>query len=427
MDNWQNYTTRILEGAQFAVGAKSPVDRDKGIIRHCKILGLKSPNSHNVAGATSTEYDLNALRKAKHLYEGIPVKWNHRPRNKPFNEDEDADAKLGVFRNIVVESDGMYGDFHYNRSHPKIPRILEDAERPDLGMYSFSHDADGRGPVVNGVFRVTHIPEARSVDIVYRGATNKTLFESHRRGGAMPKTLTSVLQESWLRPDLSMVRKRWISHLLESPHMTTKVKVREAEYPMGEMPVDAPPDANSSGEPEDMLKGGFEQALHALATSALNGEIDEAAACKKFKDFLKHYLAVSGTDEPAEPADSPDEPDAKAMEESLKRKAKEAEADAATQKLNRYEAVERLLESTKRRDVPGSVKTALLAMETDDERRALLNEMTRIENRPRSTSPHNAPAPPGTRVETTEAAYAERYRKLFKRDPKSVTIQEAKK
>ncbi len=411
----------------FASGDSSPVDRDKGIIKRVKILGLDSPNSHAVAGAKSTRYTLEALKAARPLYEGVACKWNHRSRNKPHNEDDGAEEKIGVLRSVTVESDGLYGNLHVNRSHPHAAILFEDAERPDLRQLSLSHDADGQGPVENGVFVVKRIPMVRSVDVVYRGATNKTLFESQARGTtAMSKTTQQVWQETWLRPDLSAPRKRWAAKIIESYCGTMKVKTKEGEMPMGDMPVDDMP--ADGGAPGEALKAGVRTECVAVIDDCLNGGGDPAECLKRVKDLLTAHAKLSGTDEPEPPA--ADEVPAEAAESLA---AKKAAADAialresqATDKLARYEAVEKLLESAKQRDVSPAIKAALLALSTDEERQAVLNEMVRLKNPPRSTSPNNAPPAPNAKAPAfTEATYEASYERLFKRKPASVALREA--
>ena len=184
----------IATAPPAAGGAR--VDRQKKVIFGVKMGGFESPNRHGVDGVKGTIYDRAAIAKALPLYEGLPGFADHPPRDKAAAERSIKDA-LGIYRNVQLKDDGWYGDFHLVPSHPLCEALLDVAERDELaGLYSISHNADGRGKVVGDRYHVTEIVEVRSCDVVTRGATTKTFFESQEGSRTMKKQLRQAILES---------------------------------------------------------------------------------------------------------------------------------------------------------------------------------------------------------------------------------------
>jgi hypothetical protein len=142
------------------------VDRDKGIIYSVKILGWESDNGRR--------YLPEAGQKAVPLYEGSKVFLDHPEKRQATRDDDDA---FGRLHNVHWEEDGVYGDLHFFKSHPMAARVCEDVER-GLGVFGMSHNAQGEGETVDGVFVIQRIVEVRSVDLVSEPATVKNLWES---------------------------------------------------------------------------------------------------------------------------------------------------------------------------------------------------------------------------------------------------------
>ena len=154
---------------------KLRVDREKRMIYGLKLAGMQSRNSHG-ENADGTDYAIEAYQKAKHLYEGAPGYWGHPPRATP-NVERPPHEKILTYCDIEVRNDGVYGNAKYLGSHPYTPLLLEAVEG-DPGWFALSHNATGRGPVRNRRYVIEEIGQVKSVDVVCRGATNKTLFES---------------------------------------------------------------------------------------------------------------------------------------------------------------------------------------------------------------------------------------------------------
>lgn len=155
---------RLIE--KTAVGGR--VDRQNGIVRGVKILGARSKNGRI--------YSNDALEKVTKFYEGVGVKIDHsEAAERPLMDD------VGILTNIRRKDDGIFGDFQILTSHPYAAAILERAERFP-GSFGFSHQADGRVEVREGIEHVVDIVSVESVDLVSKPATNKSLFESVGEG-----------------------------------------------------------------------------------------------------------------------------------------------------------------------------------------------------------------------------------------------------
>ncbi len=147
------------------------VDRDAGIIYGVKVLGWDSDNGRR--------YLPEAGRAAIGLYEGAKVFLDH-PAKKDNGPRSDADA-FGRLHAVHWTTEGVFGDLHFYTSHPMAERVCEDAEKIDsLGVFGLSHNAQGEGETVDGIFVIHRIVEVRSVDLVSEPATVRNLKESRR-------------------------------------------------------------------------------------------------------------------------------------------------------------------------------------------------------------------------------------------------------
>ena len=196
--------------------APMDVDEETGVIKRIKILGWESRNGRR--------YLPEAVKPKLHYYDGAKAFCDHPKR---ATDTRDCDDALGVWRNPVLEADGVYADLHYFRSHPLASRVVEDAKR-GLGVFGASHNADGK--VVDdpsGDSVVHDLLEVRSVDLVTDAATVTNLRESRH----MQTTLRQLIEASKAKP--------LFKHLLEMP---------EDEMPPLDMPMDAPPEAPVEGD-----------------------------------------------------------------------------------------------------------------------------------------------------------------------------------
>lgn len=231
----------------FHRGAGSPlrVDEEVGIIHRIKILGWQSDNGRR--------YLPEAARGYLHLYDGAKCFCNHP--DKPARM-RDADDALGIWRKPVWESDGVYADLHYLKTHPMAARVVEDAKR-GLGVFGMSHNADGEVERQGGTDVVGRITEVRSVDLVSDAATVSNLWEGRT------------------------VAKKHVKRLVE---------MYEDEMPAGAAPV-----AADGGGHEDDLFAAFKK---------LRDEDPEKA--NKILAMLKAEMGGGGDDEPVPEEDDSD-------------------------------------------------------------------------------------------------------------------------
>lgn len=196
------FSVSLREALGFSQSASGQrVDRDKKILFGVKMGGWSSPNRHDIDGVDGTDYERAAITRALPLYEGLQAFSDHPSRKDPTQERAARDA-LGIYHNVRVGDDGWYGDLHLIPSHPLTEALLDVAENEKLaGTYSLSHNADGKGVVKGRRYVIQEILQVRSVDVVTRGATTKTLFESR---SPMKTKLRAVVTESKLPAKLKV-------------------------------------------------------------------------------------------------------------------------------------------------------------------------------------------------------------------------------
>jgi hypothetical protein len=190
--------------------APHKVDPEKGIIYDVKVCGLESKNQN--------DYTPQVFAKSLKLYEGIRCNIDHKERGKQ-KEDRKVIDRFGRLKECRVESDGLYGNLHYNPKHPLSECVAwwaaNDPEALGLSQVAIG---DGRRKP-NGRHQVESITSVFSVDLVADSATTKSLHESEE-----PKMEeeTSVDQES-RTPDeeLALLKKEKSARLLCESHNIT--------------------------------------------------------------------------------------------------------------------------------------------------------------------------------------------------------------
>jgi hypothetical protein len=143
------------------------VDRESGVIRGVKLLGLSSRNGRR--------YREHALSEAVALYEGAKVNINH-PKGHPLSP-RDYQDRLGVVRGVQFRSgEGLFGDLHFNPRHALSEQLVWDAEHApqNVGM---SHNVLARTKQLGDETVVEAITKVQSIDLVADPATTKGLYE----------------------------------------------------------------------------------------------------------------------------------------------------------------------------------------------------------------------------------------------------------
>jgi hypothetical protein len=143
------------------------VDREAGIIRGVKLLGLASRNGRR--------YRESALEGAVSLYEGAKVNINH-PKGHPLSP-RDYQDRLGVVRGVEFRAgEGLFGDLHFNPKHALSEQLVWDAEHApqNVGM---SHNVLARTSRNGNDTIVEAITKVQSIDLVADPATTSGLYE----------------------------------------------------------------------------------------------------------------------------------------------------------------------------------------------------------------------------------------------------------
>ncbi|HEX3598897.1 MAG TPA: hypothetical protein VHU84_02070 [Lacipirellulaceae bacterium] len=143
------------------------VDREAGVIRGVKLLGLNSRNGRR--------YRESALVDAIALYEGAKVNINH-PKGHPLSP-RDYQDRLGVVRGVQFRaSDGLFGDLHFNPRHALSEQLVWDAEHASQNV-GMSHNVLARTKQVGDEVVVEAITKVQSIDLVADPATTSGLYE----------------------------------------------------------------------------------------------------------------------------------------------------------------------------------------------------------------------------------------------------------
>jgi hypothetical protein len=170
---------------ESVMSAPARIDTEAGVIHGVRVLGKVSQNGR--------EYTDAAMTQALPLYEGVKVNVDH-VRGTGKTERNFAEG-VGELRNVRRESDAVYADLHYLKSHPLAPLLVESAERFPK-QFGLSHDAEGKVVRSRGKSMVESVVAVHSVDLVGRPATNAGLFESIGDERKTMKTTIRSLVES---------------------------------------------------------------------------------------------------------------------------------------------------------------------------------------------------------------------------------------
>ncbi|MEX2142486.1 MAG: hypothetical protein WD894_24750 [Pirellulales bacterium] len=160
--------SQLLQEFCSSRGVALRIDRDAGLLRGVKLLGLASKNGR--------EYPETTLARAASLYEGAKVNLNH-PKGHPL-APRDYQDRLGTIRNVAARpGEGLFGDLQFNPKHALAEQLLWDAEHAPENV-GFSHNVQARTGKRGDQTIVEEILAVQSVDLVADPATTRGLFES---------------------------------------------------------------------------------------------------------------------------------------------------------------------------------------------------------------------------------------------------------
>jgi hypothetical protein len=169
-------------------GVAVRVDRQAGVIRGVKVLGLESRNGR--------VYLPDALAQAVSLYEDAKVNVNH-PKGSP-STPRDYQDRIGAIRNVALrDGEGLFGDFHFNPKHALAEQLIWDAENAAENV-GFSHNVEARVARRGDQTVVEAITRVQSVDLVADPATTRGLFESagsDAQASENPPTLDELVRD----------------------------------------------------------------------------------------------------------------------------------------------------------------------------------------------------------------------------------------
>jgi hypothetical protein len=252
-------TVELLEYSQVTRARK--IDEDKGVLYDLVILGPRSANGRDYPEATQ--------RKALRLLEGRQAFANHAPKGSGNPSVYDV---IGVWRNCRVEGKKTYGNFHYFKTHPLAPRLVEAARRPELNnALGFSISARGATRHDGSREVVEDIAEVLSIDCVSQPASVAGLYEDIHEGRTTMKLKTLIEKLKARRPAAS----RLLREAAESGIMS--------DY--GNTDVDVPDDdvESSDGAADEAIKSAFKAAWAALLD---DDGLDDAEVLKKARQIL---------------------------------------------------------------------------------------------------------------------------------------------
>lgn len=264
------------------------VDREAGIIKDVKLLGLKSRNGRR--------YLESALSGGVSKYEGAKVNVNH-PKGSP-GSPRDYQDRLGVIRNVQYrEGDGLYGDLHFNPKHGISEQLAWDAEHApqNVGM---SHNVHAKTKQDKGEMAVEAINRVTSVDLVADPATTDGLFE--HEGSTLSEVIAAGKDSG-------------------SPLLPVLEAFVTANQQMGQSPVAMPQAMQQDGpQVNNQLLAGLKSAMNAL--------IDDSSL--SVDEVLNIIRKAVGTADPEEDPPVEDE-DEDMFEDPEKKKKFEENVNAA--------------------------------------------------------------------------------------------------
>lgn len=172
-----------IEDAAFESIAEDRIDREKGIIRGVKLLGLKSRNKRS--------YDTKGVRDtAPKVLANAPIYFDHPEVANKSRSYRDKFAVVGP-KVEYRTGEGYFGDIHYNPKHPVAEQFLWDVvNHPKTFGMSINSGVKFGKANSDGDVSVEAIEVLRSVDIVTKPATTAGIFESEEAEEVMDlKTL----------------------------------------------------------------------------------------------------------------------------------------------------------------------------------------------------------------------------------------------
>lgn len=171
-------------------------DAELGVVYGMKVLGWESRNRRRY-------HSVKAQSNLPTLYEGKASYLDHSTPGKPTSVRD----RFANLREVSVEDDGVYCNYHYNPAHEFAPAFrwwVDNAMAyPDVDGIGLSHEAMVEGGYAkDGWLDVTAVAAVERVDLVADPGSVKSLFESLQKEDdvKLEELTVKSLQEG--RPDL---------------------------------------------------------------------------------------------------------------------------------------------------------------------------------------------------------------------------------
>lgn len=176
-------------------GATLTVERETGLIRGVKVLGLHSRNGRI--------YRESALAGGATLYEGAKVNVNHARGS--VGAARDYQDRIGALRGVrFVPGEGLYADLQINPKHSLSEQLLWDAAHAPENV-GLSHNVEARTGRDGSTLVVEEIVKVQSVDLVADPAATRGLFESQQESSGTTKP--AVEKRASLEEEIAQLRE----------------------------------------------------------------------------------------------------------------------------------------------------------------------------------------------------------------------------
>lgn len=164
--------TSLIEAFDFS---GTTVDRENSVIKGVKVLGKQSRNGRI--------YEDAAIQDSARLCENLPVtvRGGHNREDRDYHS-QNGQLRNGSTRGLGTDKAASIFDWHLNPRDELTEKIIYDAEHfpeniplsHEVSVYEGDLDKDG-------ILHVERLIEVDGVAAVYRGGTNRSLFESESK------------------------------------------------------------------------------------------------------------------------------------------------------------------------------------------------------------------------------------------------------
>jgi hypothetical protein len=221
---------RLVESFDFR---GSTVDRENWIIKGVKVLGRTSRNGR--------VYEDAAIKDSSVLCENLPVtvRGGHNREDRDYHS-QNGQLRNGTARSLGTDKAASYYDWHLNPADELTEKICYDAEHFPENV-PLSHEVSVYQGEVDegGILHVERLIEVDGVAAVYRGGTNRSLFESEtvqmdlktlktQHAELVEQLRTEILAEDTAKNELTVAQKELAKVVAEKESLQEKLNEVES-------------------------------------------------------------------------------------------------------------------------------------------------------------------------------------------------------